>query len=81
MFPSPQEREALNTMKRDLWSGVGPKQFGLEMQRSDEIVDYATSDRAHYELHRLKLALVFVRSLKSRVHTAVSAMSLAPEVR
>lgn len=81
MFPSPQEREALDRMQHDLWSGVGPKQFGLEMQRSQEIVDHATSDRAHSEMHRLKLAPVFTRSFKSWVHAAATAMSLTPKVR
>ena len=36
MFPSPQERKALDRMQRDLWSGIDPKQFGLEMQRNQE---------------------------------------------
>ena len=30
MFPSPQELNALNTMKSELHSGVTPQSFGLE---------------------------------------------------
>ena len=81
MFPSPQERKNLDRMHRDLWSGVGPKLFGLEMQRNQEIVDHATYDRQQSEKHWLQSATVFARSLKSRVQTAVAAMSLTPKVR
>ena len=81
MFPSPQERKALDRMQRDLWSGMGPKQFGLEMQRNQEIIDHVTSDRARSEFQRLQLASVFARSLKAWVEAAVTALSLTPKVR
>ena len=81
MFPSPQEREALDRMHRDLWSGIGPKQFGLEMQRNQEIIDQVTSDRAHSEFQGLQHASVFVRSLKAWAEAAVTALSLTPKVR
>ena len=43
MFPSPQEQAMLNSMRKELQSGVTPHQFGLEKLRIDELRDQANA--------------------------------------
>ena len=45
MFPSPQDRVLLNEFRRELQSGVSPKQFGLETMRYYEFIDHASAYR------------------------------------
>ena len=81
MFPSPQERRTLDRMHRDLWSGSGPKQFGLELQRNQEIIDQAIFLRAESGSRKSQFAAVFRRRIKSWVRAKVAAMSLTPKAR
>ncbi len=45
MFPSPQDRVVFNKFRRELQSGVLPKQFGLETMRYYELIDHASAYR------------------------------------
>ena len=43
MFPSPQEKATLQSMRKELSSGITPYQFGLEKLRIDELCNQAQS--------------------------------------
>ena len=45
MFPSPQDRVVLSKFRRELQSGVLPKQFGLETMRYSELIEHASAYR------------------------------------
>jgi hypothetical protein len=81
MFPSPQERQALNQLHRDLLSGSSPKQFGLEMQRNQEIIDQASAIGASGGRANLWPTLINKRRLISRAKAALATMWLTPKLR
>ncbi len=61
MFPSPQNHIMFNIHRRELQSGVLPKQFGLETMRYYELIDHASA----YRTTQIRLRIPNWRILRS----------------